>query len=450
MLPTNLLYSNKLESSGARAFSSSCQPQQGMSGYKNGSKITIQVPINGNSALACSESYLKGRLTGITATGAVNFMRLDRCGIHGAIQRLRIWHGTNELQDIDNYGNLVALMMSLQESSDSFEGKKSILCGTSAENILDISGNVTNISTVGKKLTTGALANTNQCPDFYFCINLMCLLGSMDSGKYLPLFELSNSPLIIELTLASSVSKFVCAQSGNYTDSFELADVEYIAQYVELSDQAIQNIRASQNGEPLKYTIQSYSSFNHPYTFANTTARVSVPITAKYASLKSLFLTFRQKADGANGHFPFSSCHYNLSQYQFRIGNQLIPSKAPSSLPEYFCELLKAIGGLSDTNHEPAISTWNYGDSVVAPNTETATASALSTKSSCFAIGIDLENFPSSDKTRIFSGMDTTSSDIFAELTFAANGLTAPILINSYALYDVVLLFENGSCRAIK
>ena len=56
---------------------------------------------------------------------------LDRGGVAGVIQRLRLFHGSTLLSDIDNYGNLVNMMTTLQQSSDSCAGKlQRLLCCT--------------------------------------------------------------------------------------------------------------------------------------------------------------------------------------------------------------------------------------------------------------------------------------------------------------------------------
>ena len=117
----------------ARQYTSTIQPINGTGNYGPNTKCIINIPTSRNTVLVPSESFLKFNISGVT-NGAVasNFIRLDKCGAHGVIQRLRVTHGSTLIEDIDNYGNLVALMMALQQTSDSFYDKQNMFAGTSA------------------------------------------------------------------------------------------------------------------------------------------------------------------------------------------------------------------------------------------------------------------------------------------------------------------------------
>ena len=129
MLPKNLKYGNKVESAPAKSYRSNIQPQNGTGPYNLGDTITINIPTRANLVLATTESVLKFTTT-YTNTTANNSCRLDSCGAHGLIQRIRIWHGSNLLQDIDNYGLLAKMLFDIQVPSDATYGKFNILSGT--------------------------------------------------------------------------------------------------------------------------------------------------------------------------------------------------------------------------------------------------------------------------------------------------------------------------------
>jgi len=107
---------------------------------------------------------------------------------------------------------------------------------------------------------------------------------------------------------------------------------------------------------------------------------------------------------------------------------------------------------LSDINHEPSINWYNFNAIAPVANAETATAGAITARSMCFALGFDLETYANADKDRIFSGMDTRNSDIFWNIDFNATGIGADVVarFDIYALYDQVILFENGMSRVVK
>jgi hypothetical protein len=130
MLPKNLHYQNKVESASARQYTSAIQAQNGTGNYTNGNTIMINIPTSPNTVLVPSESFLKFDLGGITnGATASAYLRLDKAGAHGIIQRLRITHGSQELENVDNYYALVGEMIALMQSSDSINGKLNVLSG---------------------------------------------------------------------------------------------------------------------------------------------------------------------------------------------------------------------------------------------------------------------------------------------------------------------------------
>ena len=53
-------------------------------------------------------------------------------------------------------------------------------------------------------------------------------------------------------------------------------------------------------------------------------------IPAKFSSLKSLFITIRDKSAGVLIYFPMSSVTAGIIDYQFRIGASVFPPKPPN------------------------------------------------------------------------------------------------------------------------
>ena len=187
MLPKNLKYQNKVESASARAYSSAIQPQGGTNGYVAGNTITINVPTSPNTVLVPSECVLKFELAPITnGTNPNASIRLDKAGAHGVIQRLRVTHGSQELENLDNYGAIVGEMIALQQSADSSTGKLNVLAGLNPG--MFSAGNAESyLATVGEKLNgySGNLAAAGTTARRTYCITLMSLVGSL-SPQYIP------------------------------------------------------------------------------------------------------------------------------------------------------------------------------------------------------------------------------------------------------------------------
>lgn len=104
MIPSNLRYASKVESAPSRRFLTQIQPQ-GSTSFGVGETITINIPTRANTALIPSESYLKGVLNLSCATANATAATFESAGVHGIIQRIRVFHGSNllSLQGVNVY-----------------------------------------------------------------------------------------------------------------------------------------------------------------------------------------------------------------------------------------------------------------------------------------------------------------------------------------------------------
>ena len=171
--------------------------------------------------LVPKESVLKFTLT-YTAGAASDIIRLDSCGAHGIIERIRVWHGSNLLEDITAYGVLAKLMFDLQVPSDATYGKHNILSGTRNDLVVPIPVTVAaDFTTATPKFNTfglsayqinsglrvsgnaGLMAASTTCKAD-LSLNLISLIGSLGSSRYFPLFACTSAPLRVEITLASN------------------------------------------------------------------------------------------------------------------------------------------------------------------------------------------------------------------------------------------------------
>ena len=474
MLPKNLKYGSKIESAYARSMRSNIQPQNGTGNYNPGDTIIINLPTRSGLCLVSSESYLRFNFN-VTNGTDTNAFRWCSGGASGCIQRIRTFHGSNQLEDIDNYGMLTKMLYDLQMPSDANYGRNNILNGTRNDHVY----NTYNISTVNgtDAATTQTLANalktalnTNRSvfqinsgdrvetisglvasggtASATYCLSLVSLVGLLCSQNYLPLFEMTSAPLRLEITLVDSIVKALNCLNTTGVTNFFLNNVEFIANFIELSDPAIAMIKDSLGGQPLQFVVPQYRNYVYNQPFANTTSySLAIPIAAKFSSLKALFITVRDQNTGAATYFPYSSVSRKILEYQFRIGANVFPSKAPNTLPEMFAEALKAIGSLSDINHQPSIEKNSY---YLVNSLNTAelldTSSSISNQQSgSFYIGIDLESYANADKSSLFSGYNTNTSDIYAMLTYGAQTAAGNMRFDTFANFDCVIICENNT-----
>jgi hypothetical protein len=479
MLPKQLKYGSKIESAPAKSSRLNVAPQNGTGPYNLGDTIIINIPTRSNLVLAPSESYLRFNLCSLNAAAATA-VRLDSCGAHGFIQRIRIFHGSNLLQDIDNYGLLVKMMFDLQVPTDATYGKFNVLAGTRSDLVIGgsniITADAADLSTAqvlvnklktilnsfsvgaiqinsgeliysGATPTVAANGNTNV---YTFCLNLLSLIGTLCPNNYFPLFACTSSPLRVEITLVDSFYKAfntVTAVTAIAGSGF-ITNVEYIANMIELGDVSMGMIQSSLGDAPLQFVYNDFRNYQFAYALPNgTQTQVQMPITAKFCSLKSIFVAIRDKGSaGGLTFFPYSSVNCGLTDYQFRVGATIMPPKSVSTYQEMFAECVKAIGSMSDLNYQPSIDKNSYmlqTSGALSVPSETGGSSGVSSGS--FYIGLDLENYVSAPKDSIFAGYKSNTDDIYAIMNF-----TAPAAINArfdaYACFDCLILFEHGTC----
>jgi hypothetical protein len=496
MLPKNLRYGNKVESAAAKSYRSNIQPQNGTGNYNLGDTITLNIPTRANLCLATSESYLKFTAA-FKNTTAANSARLDSCGAHGLIQRIRVYHGSNLIQDIDNYGLLAKMLFDIQVPTDAAYGKFNILSGTRNDLcvtlptpaapatamagaslvVAEIDSAINRaIAPLGVTASGGQRLAANQVNSGEliaeawtaggivtntYCLNLISIIGTLCSQQYFPLFACTSAPLRVEIQLVDQAYKGLCTVTD--LTSITLSNVEYIGNFIELSDAAMGMIQQSLQGSPLQFVVPDYRNFGgnavNISTTVNAITQYNFPIPAKFSSLKSIFVTIRDKGTGAVTFYPFSSVTNGLADYFFRVGSQIYPAKVANTFPECFAELLKATGSISDLNHHPSIEKFSYSlvNSVATAVNATNMKLHSDITSGSFYIGLDLENYANASKDSIFAGYNSNSDDIFCVLNFGgpnafANGLmgfqsgSATVRLDAFALFDEVVVFENNTC----
>ena len=96
-----------------------------------------------------------------------------------------------------------------------------------------------------------------------------------------------------------------------------VTNCEYIAHFIELNDTAMSIISNSQQGQPIQYVFIDYRNYQYTASIpATTITTVTMPIPAKFASLKSSFITARDNAKiAAETYFPYSCNKFSISSY---------------------------------------------------------------------------------------------------------------------------------------
>jgi hypothetical protein len=445
MIPANLKFQSKVESAPARRYLTQIQPQGGTGLYNMGDTITINIPTRANTALIPSESYLRGQFNLLSTGTAATSSCLESCGWHQFIQRIRVFHGSNLLEDIDNYGQMAKIMYDYQAPEDAVKGRFAITSGTNEDYSVATAGAISaatllNSRSVNRGRATGALATTAGGTAFPFAINLISLVGALAGEKYLPLWEMTAAPLRVELVLQTSLIRAMMIESSG-TLSFTASGVNYCGEFLELPDSAIAAIKSA-SSSPLQMVVPSIRSYTNSAAITTGGTQVSFPVPAKFSSLKSIVVATRSTA-GTLAQYPSSHCKFGLTSYNFRVGSEVLPSTAPTSLPEIYTEAIKCFGSVADLQLQPSIDNTSF--SLDVPNTASGLIEASTEDSGAFLVGLDLEVYQNCDKASIFAGTNTNTSDIFYIVNHTpASNVT--ILQTAFANFDQVLVYENGVC----
>jgi len=479
MLPKTLKYGSKVESAIARSSRVNIAPQGGSGNYVLGDTIILNIPTRNNLVLAPTESYFKFNLT-VTSSVINNAFRWDSCGAHGLIQRIRVFHGSNLISDIDNYGLIAKMLFDLQQPTDATFGKQSLLAGTRTDTVTQFQAVATNDATVGADGTTAAtlanalkaVLNSGRIPSYQvnsgeriggdlkaltsagagliisetYSLNLLSLVGSLSSSNYIPLFAMTAAPLRVEIQLVSSFVQ-ACSELITGGSTISLSNVEYVGNFIELGDAAMSVIYGSLEGQPLQYVYPDFRNYQYTALIPNNSQiSVTMPLPAKFSSLKSLLIASRDKGSGAATFFPFSSVTMGLREYQFRIGAQIMPPKPPSTITEFFAEVCKAYGSIADIMYTPSIDKNSYS-TVLSTATNDSATNVSGVSSGSFYVGLDLENYVATDKSSIFAGYNSNTDDIFLTLTYNNINRTADITAryDAFANFDCVLVCENNT-----
>ena len=461
MLPKQLKYGSKVESAAAKSSRVNIAPNNGTGPYNLGDTMIINIPTRQNLVLVPDQSYLKFTVLAMTSA-ADTTVRWDGSA-HSIIQRIRIYHGSNLIEDIDNYGLLAKMLFDIQVPSDACYGKLNLLAGTRNDLVVklptiaaaaDAAGIVAAMSAANCsafQINSGdILANPTKrlTAETTYCLNLVSILGTLCSQNYFPLFACTSAPLRMEITLVDNILKAVNTVTAlTFANNANIiSNVEYVANFIELGDSAMSVVASSLNGQPLQMVVPGWRNYQFSYALPAAQTQVTMAIPAKFSSLKSLFITIRDTAPTL-AYYPLSSVTCNIIDYQFRIGASIFPPKAPNTLPEMFAEVIKAIGSMSDLNYQPSIEKNTYQLAASVANTiELEANNASNVSSGSFYIGMDLENYVNANKDNIFAGWNSNTDDIFAIMNFKANAGAPNVRFDCFSNFDQCAVFENGTC----
>ena len=200
------------------------QPSYNKSKLKPGEVVMINIPTGQRgSFLNTRMSYLKFRVinNGIDAGHTI----VEDFNIASIVSRRELYHGSDLLEQIHEYGMLVNLWHDICRNLSSF---------TTTNNLLEGQGATREGGTIA-----GAGASR------VLCVPLLSGIVGLLHSKYLPTGDMTAGGLRLELTLANATYGVVAVGAiPNYT----LEDVEMMLEYTDLAFDAARMVSQSNSG----------------------------------------------------------------------------------------------------------------------------------------------------------------------------------------------------------
>ena len=378
-------------------------PAYNKSTFLPGETIMLNIPTGRQGQfLNQRQSYLSFKLNNLE-TEAGKTLTLDY-GAASLFSSLRVYHGSNLLESIEEYNVLYTLWQDMVGSAEAMKHTGNLLEGM-------------NDSTERTGTTLNPLGS-----DVLVMPILSAIVGVIQS-KFLPVGAMSAGDIRVELTLANAADGVVAAAARQWS----VSDVNMQLEYVELNSEAARMI-AQQNAGG--YVISGDSFANFANTVSNGVSNGNVLIPARFSSLKTLFTVFRKQSNIGNASAKTVSERYNplnsaTSQAYYSIGGRNLPSTPMSSSVEMAAEVSKALHAFGTVDSSSMLTRTNYGSTDGA-----------------FLLAQDLET--SSHKSRVSEqGINTLSTNTHLVTQFGL-ALPAALRVDTFAHYDFVLLIQNG------
>lgn len=457
--------------------------------YEPGASGTIQInlPRLQRSYLS-KDSYLKFRMAiswDNDAVGNPTAPCFDLPGAFGLFDRIEIYDylGSTLLESTSGHGQLLALLMDTQTSTDELQFHYGATSGTKGGRVIadrDVPAGVNSWSLMGPGSGGVFTTTQNDGTDTYyyeFTIPLFSFLGLL-SQKFAPL----HNGYTIQLTLntAAQALGFASAtgtNTGTAPNTYVLSNVYMCCQVLELGPVAESMLISSTQGQPFVVPSKAYRNY-----IGNVPEQVSsyrLDMNLNVASLTNILWIMREAEYQNNILYKCLSYRIRnfLSSWYFQYGSTILPQtsgiqcyappgaqldEGKGGFNEAYCELMKARHALNSSNFNSIISKDNYWiDSAAAGAAEysggagnVATTMALTAtniaETGKFAGGLDLE-LVSGRSNELVCGMNTNGMNTSINLTF--NPATIAAVVNArldlWAEYDSFINISPGIATTV-
>jgi hypothetical protein len=473
-------------------------------------QIVFELPTGRRGSwLDQSQSYLKFSVqfastsVALSTGGVTNNFNTGNNGIYldntaySFFQRLDIYHASNLLESINEYGQLANFLIDTSLTQSDKAGLSTLIGCNGVHNMVTsvnvgpptqnsaLNGNITVLQSPGDRsgqsVTSVSIASgISTAIPYTYSLPLLSGVIGCNASKMIPVGKL-NSPIRVELYL-SSLDDAVYYGAKGAGCQWQIINVEFCACYVELQDDNLDLQLAPDQSEYISTTTYRQSSSNLP---AATSGEYTVLLPFRAASINSLYARFRnfasatQGSDNSAAYRKSSSINPNFSNVYFRVGSSIYPNKPIYLIngsivgtgAEAYAELLKSFHALSSSIGNSALPFSSYNvcaspqqgwvQNFVPIDKRMTTPAAganvygvatVDTHANAFALGLELQSFSNRNDT-ILSGISTLNTQIYFTATIVSGATSGGT--NSYnytcdyfAQMDMILVLQNGVLSA--
>lgn len=422
--------------------------------YEPGASGTIQINLPRlQRSYLTKDSYLKFRIAlswDNNIEGDPTAPCFDVPGAFGLFDRIEVYDylGSTLLESTSGHGQLISLLMDTQTSTDELAFHYGTTSGTRGGNVgtdIEIANTVTTKWILTGPTTGGVFSTTKNAGTttyyYEYTLPIFSFLGLL-SQKFAPL----HNGYTIQLTLntaaqALGFSSITGTNTGTAPSTYQLSNVYFCAQVLELGPVAESMLISSTQGQPFVVPSKAYRNYIGTVPAASSSYRLDMNLNV--ASLTNLLWIMRETAYQNNVLYKSLSYRIRnfLSTWFFQYGSTILPQTSGiqaysppgadideglGGYNEAYCELMKARHSLNAANFNSIISKHNYwiDSAAEAAATFGGTAGAHMAltadsirPSGKFAAGLDLE-LVSGRSNDLVCGMNTNGMNTSINLNF--------------------------------
>lgn len=395
-------------------------------------------------------------------------------GASAIIDRVRIFHGSQLLEDIQEYSRIRKLVTDITqdpcntgtignllqgEAPGSEPVDRLIIASNQGGAGVDADRNLQALQTLNQIPTPrsceydgGRLIPNAAAPQttHNFVISLMSgVIGSM-CQKAFPAHACTGSPLRVEIDLAPKDKAIVSGIVNTISPSWSLVDCELHATYVQVSSNAQALIDQATGGV---YGLNTYTYTHAQQTLDAAAQTATILLPFAYSSLKHVVSGIYTGTPALTA-YNISGRHRDfITSVHWQIGAARVPSQPLAGTEEIIAGALECYGVSSDLlqicNHiDHHLGQVNV--TAVLGQTQTVNGNTVEPTPDIgkFCFGLDAEAFgATSSATRIENGINTTAIQLYVVVN-ASQIFGNAHELHTWGQYDMLVSCQNGQAYA--